>query len=366
MTTTKLNNKSRQIQGVSVVDLFCGIGGLSHGFLQENFRINAGVDLDKTCRYVFEANNSAPFLHKDICDVPGAELQSLYPKGDIKVLVGCAPCQPFSSYAFKHKDEGSKWKLLYEFARLVREVQPEIVSMENVPQLLNFKRAPVIKDFVDILQADGYHVSYQVVYSPDYGIPQKRKRLVLLASKLGPITLLSPTHGIKTYVTVRDIIGGLPAVSHGEAAPTDPLHKASGLSEKNLERVKQSRPGGNWKDWSSDLILDCHKKGSGKTYSAVYGRMEWDEPAPTITTQFFGLGSGRFGHPEQDRALTLREGALLQTFPMTYRFVEEEGKHLSLALIGKHIGNAVPVRLAQIIAKTIKVHLAEHGLIKNN
>lgn len=357
---------SMSIPKVSVIDLFCGIGGLSHGFLQEGFSVKAGIDLDETCRYIFEANNLAPFLHKDISEVSASDINDLYPKQDIKILVGCAPCQPFSSYAFKHKDEGSKWKLLYEFARLIKEVQPEIVSMENVPQLLNFKRGPVIKDFIAVLQEDGYHVDYKIVYSPDYGIPQKRKRLVLLASKLGPISLVEPTHGVKSYVTVRDTIGDLPAVEQGKVAPTDALHKASGLSEKNLLRIKQSVPGGNWKDWSNDLILDCHRKTSGKTYRDVYGRMKWDEPAPTITTQFFGLGSGRFGHPEQDRALTLREGALLQTFPKEYAFIEKEGQHLRPSLIGKHIGNAVPVRLARIIAKTIKIHLTEHGLIKKN
>lgn len=363
MGTKKQTTEPNLIPGVSVVDLFCGIGGLSHGFLQENFRINAGIDLDGTCRFIFEANNAAPFLHKDISEIAEEELKSLYPKKDVKILVGCAPCQPFSSYAFKHKDEGSKWKLLYEFARLIREVQPEIVSMENVPQLLNFKRGPVIKDFVAALEESGYHVSYQVVYSPDYGIPQTRKRLVLLASRLGPITFVSPTHGSKSYVTVRDVIGHLPPVNQGEASPLDALHKASGLSDLNLTRIRQSVPGGNWNDWDEDLVLDCHRKKTGKTYSGVYGRMKWDEPAPTITTQFFGLGSGRFGHPEQDRALTLREGALLQTFPQNYAFVESEGASLAPARIGKHIGNAVPVRLARMIAVSVKVHLAEHGVI---
>lgn len=364
MSNTIPTASSNLLSGVSVVDLFCGIGGLSHGFLQEDFRINAGIDLDETCRFVFEANNSAPFISKDIAEVSGKELKSLYPKKDIKILVGCAPCQPFSSYAFKHKDEGSKWKLLYEFARLIEEAQPEVVSMENVPQLLNFKRGPVIKDFVAALEANGYNVSYQIVYSPDYGIPQTRKRLVLLASRLGPISLISPTHGSKTYVTVRDTIGNLPPVNQGEVSPLDAMHKASGLSELNLARIRQSVPGGNWSDWDENLVLDCHRKNSGKTYSGVYGRMKWDEPGPTITTQFFGLGSGRFGHPDQDRALTLREGALLQTFPQDYSFGEDQGKQLVPARIGKHIGNAVPVRLARMIAKSIKIHLIEHGKIK--
>ena len=180
---------------IEVVDLFCGIGGLSYGMKSAGFKILSGYDLDWTCRYAYENNNDAKFNYKDIRNVTGAEIQSQYSKKSIKVLAGCAPCQPFSSYAFKNKKKDpNKYDLLYEFGRLVKEVHPDIVTMENVPSIASFKLKSVLGDFVTTLKDEGYSVSYQVVYCPNYGIPQTRKRLVLLASRLGNIDLISQTH----------------------------------------------------------------------------------------------------------------------------------------------------------------------------
>ena len=169
----------------NVIDLFCGVGGLSHGFIQEDFNVLAGIDIDETCRFAFEENNKSEFIAKSITDLSAQEINRIYGENtDLKILVGCAPCQNFSSYMFKDKDKDSnKWKLLYEFSRLINEVQPDIVSMENVAQLINFKKAPVFEDFVSNLKSLGYYVHYEVVNCPDYGIPQNRKRLILLASK---------------------------------------------------------------------------------------------------------------------------------------------------------------------------------------
>src|SRR5205823_1223409 len=150
---------------------------------------------------------------------------------------------------------------------------------------------------------------------PDYGIPQLRTRLVLLASLHGPIKLLRPTHPRSRWRTVRDIIHELPPLAAGKISDDDALHQTRGLSPLNLRRIMNTPAGGDWRDWADDLLLECHKKDSGKTFRSVYGRMSWDEPAPTITTQCIGIGNGRFGHPEQDRAISLREAALLQTFP---------------------------------------------------
>ncbi len=341
------------IEKCQVVDLFCGIGGLTHGFIKESFRVKAGIDNDQSCRYAYEANNDSTFISKDVNDVTGEEINKLYSHDSIKILVGCAPCQPFSSYNFKNEDT-KKWFLLHEFARLIKEVQPEIVSMENVPQLVNFKKASVFQDFIKILIKNDYRIAYQVVECPKYGIPQKRKRLVLLASKLGEISLIPPTHNETNYVTVRDIISKLEPLKHGEKSKIDSLHKASSLNEVNLKRIKQSKQGGTWRDWDEALRLKCHKKESGKSYVSVYGRMNWDEPSPTITTQCNGLGNGRFGHPEQDRAISLREAALLQTFPIDYKFFENE---ITTRIVATHIGNAVPVELGCVIAKSIKKHL---------
>jgi len=341
----------------SVVDLFCGIGGLSHGFIKEGFKVNAGIDFDETCRFAFEKNNKSKFINKDISAVTSSELDNYYSKGSKKILVGCAPCQPFSSYMFKDKDKDhSKWKLLYQFARLIEECEPDIVSMENVAQLINFRKAPVFLDFLSSLKTRGYHVNYQLVHCPDYGIPQNRKRLVLLASKLGEIKLLPKTHTKNKYRTVKDTIGKLPKINDGEMDKKDPLHFSRKLSPLNKVRIQHTPYGGGWKDWPEELLLNCHKKESGESYQSVYGRMLWEQPAPTITTHCIGYGNGRFGHPEQDRGISLREAALLQTFPKAYQFFEK-GKAYSSTMIARQLGNAVPVLLGQIIAKSIKIHI---------
>lgn len=342
-----------------VVDLFCGIGGLSHGFIKQGFNVVAGIDIDISCKYAFEENNNADFISKSVEDITSKELNKLFGKDKIKILVGCAPCQPFSSYTFKDKEkENNKWKLLYEFARLIRETQPEVVSMENVAQLLNFKKAPVFDDFIVDLRKQGYFVSYEVVNCVDYGMPQTRKRLVLLASKFGEIKLVPKTHDSTNYATVKDAIGALTKITDGEHCKSDKLHCARKLSPLNKKRIKNTPYGGSWKDWSEDLKLACHKKESGKSYPSVYGRMEWEKPSPTMTTHCTGYGNGRFGHPEQDRAISLREAALLQTFPLNYKFFRDENNFSSI-MISRQLGNAVPVKLGEVIAKSIKIHLNE-------
>jgi len=227
--------------------------------------------------------------------------------------------------------------------------------MENVPGLIYHR---VFKDFVSNLERTDYDVHYEIVDCAEYGIPQSRRRLVLLASKLGNIRLLTPKELRARKKTVRDAIGELPALMAGEAYIEDPLHQCCGLSPLNLQRIRASSAGGSWRDWDEDMVADCHKRATGKTYGSVYGRMSWSEPAPTITTQFFGFGNGRFGHPEQDRALSLREGAMLQGFPKKYKFIPP-GQVISKKSVGRLIGNAVPVGLAETIGKSIVVHLKE-------
>lgn len=239
----------------------------------------------------------------------------------------------------------------------MQETLPEIVSMENVPNLIHEK---VFKDFVRTLRANNYYVEYQIVYCPDYGVPQHRKRLVLLASRMGEIHLIPPIYAEENYPTVRNAIGNLQPIEAGEICAKDQLHRSSSLSPINLRRIQQSVPGGTWRDWDDDLKLRCHKKDSGTTFPSVYGRMEWDKPSPTITTQFYGYGNGRFGHPEQNRAISLREGAILQSFPDDYIFVDEEHPAKKREL-GTHIGNAVPVELGRAIGVSIQRHLERIG-----
>ena len=342
-----------------VVDLFCGIGGLSYGLKCKGMKILAGYDLDWTCKYAYETNTGGIFNYRDVKTIKGQEINKLYSKKGnvIRVLAGCAPCQPFSSYAFKNKDKDKeKYDLLYEFGRLVDEVRPDIVTMENVTQIVNFKLKPVLQDFIDQLRSLDYKVDVRRVYCPDYGIPQTRKRLVLVASRFGDIELIPPTHTKANYVTVRDTIEHLPPLLSGEADPTDPLHRCIALTPINMKRIQATPYGGSWHDWPEYLILDCHKKKAGKTYGSVYGRMEWDKPAPTMTTQCTGLGNGRFGHRDQNRAISVREAALIQTFPQTYKFFQDEGD-VSITIASRYIGNAVPPKLGEVIAQSIISHI---------
>lgn len=335
-----------------VVDLFCGVGGLTCGLKKAGLDVVAGYDLDATCEYPYTYNNHSLFINKNITEVTGKEIKKLLRGYDVKILAGCAPCQPFSRHQKDKKDRSKHkdWKLLYQFARLVEEVKPHIVSMENVPELEDEK---VFRDFVDTLKKQKYNVTYKVVNAADYGVPQRRKRLLLLASRKKKITFIEPTH--KQPVTVRDAIGNLAPIGAGEANNVDRLHITSSLSDTNLQRIQHSVPGGTWRDWPEDLVLECHKKKEGQSYTSVYGRMRWDDVAPTITTQFTGYGTGRFGHPVQDRALTLREGAIIQTFPENYSFLSPNEK-IVIKDVSRQIGNAVPPRLGEIIGISILKH----------
>lgn len=345
---------------ILAVDLFCGVGGLTHGLESAGIPVTLGVDLDEKCRFALENNSNAKFLAKDVKDLDASEVNEAFEGADVKLLAGCAPCQPFSTYSrsakSKHGDNAgenrsSDWRLLLEFGRVIREVQPDIVTMENVPPLC---QQEVFQGFLKDLS--GYWIDWRVVECQKVGLPQTRKRLVLLASKLGPISV--PEFDLPK-TTVREVIESLPQIRAGETDVSDPLHRASRLSPINLERIRFSKPGGTWRDWPPHLMAKCHVKETGATYPSVYGRMEWDEPAPTITTQCFGYGNGRFGHPEQDRAISLREAAMLQGFPRDYKFLAE-GDAVSFSTLGRMIGNAVPVLLGKVIGDLIAEHVSEH------
>jgi len=344
-----INKKS-----LAAVDLFCGAGGLTKGLELARIDVRLGVDIDPACKFPFEANTDAKFLLKRIEKVTPVEIRRAFGHDKIKILAGCAPCQPFSLYRLGKSDHtDSRWRLLANFQRLVLAVKPHVVTMENVPRLAEHR---VFKRFTAALERAGFQVWHAVVRCADYGVPQVRERLVLLASRLGPISLIPPTHTQERHKTVRQAIATLPRLKANGVDPRDRLHQCSALSETNLKRIKASRPGGTWRDWSRTLVAKCHRKPSGRSYPSVYGRMSWDEPAPTLTGQFFGFGNGRFGHPEQNRAISLREGAILQSFPRNYRFIER-GAPIYRKRIGLLIGNAVPVKLAEAIGRTIRLHV---------
>ncbi len=350
-------SSEREISGIRAVDLFCGAGGLTHGLQKAGLTVSVGVDLDPDCEYPYRTNNQADFLLKSVADITADDLHQAYEGARYKLLAGCAPCQPFSTYQQgRYGPTDHRWNLLQEFSRLVAETDADLVTMENVPRLAE---QDIFRTFLETLNDLGFHFDFQVVNCADYGVPQQRNRLVLLASKLAPIRLIRPTTPVGKRKTVRDALSKLVPIEAVGQCVKDPMHQAASLSDLNLKRIRASKPGGSWKDWDDHLIAACHKKPTGRTYPSVYGRMEWDQPAPTVTTQYYGFGNGRFGHPEQDRAISLREGAILQSFPKSYKFVPK-GEPIYCKSLGRLIGNAVPVNLGKAIGKTILKHIEQY------
>ena len=338
----------RRGDGINIraVDLFCGIGGLTHGLRLAGIDVKAGFDNDPSCRFAYEANNSgATFTEEDACNLSFSDFESHYQGADLTALVGCAPCQPFSAHTRRQRGpDGDDCSLIDEFARLIAEGLPDLVFMENVPGLAKHEAFGTLCSRLTDL---GYAHQFDVVSCADYGVPQNRKRLVLVASRLGQISLPSPS---STGKTVRDFISDLPPIGDGSVCASDPAHACMPLSKTNRSRIRQSKPGGSWRDWEPHLVSKCHTK---SYYPAPYGRMSWDASAPTITTQFCYYSTGRFGHPEQHRAISVREGALLQTFPRDYALIESPDSPPPIHKLARQIGNAVPVNLAQAIGKSL-------------
>lgn len=339
---------------IIAIDLFCGIGGLTCGIKKSGIDVIAEIDIDETCKYAYETNNKSIFINKSVSEITEKEINFLFKEADIKILMGCAPCQPFSNYRkdkknrSKHKD----WSLLDDFLRLIKLSNPDIISMENVPIL---QKEKIFLKFSSVLENMGYYVNYDIHNAENYGVPQRRKRLLLLASKYGEINFLKKH--IKK-ITVAEAIKDLTPIKAGEVDKKDFIHRASKLSELNIKRIKASLPGKTWEIWPKEILPNCHKKKTGLTYKSVFGRMKWDDVAPTLTTQFYNYGTGRYGHPEQNRAISIREGAILQSFPRNYKFVEYE-KDFKITEVARHIGNAVLPKLGKYIAQTIMNHLYE-------
>lgn len=347
-----IHPNSRQ---VSAIDIFCGAGGLSYGLEAAGVNVLAGVDIDPSCRYPFETNiPDARFLERDARLLDPGELAEIWPRGSLRLLAGCAPCQPFSPYQRgRGTPSDTRWPLLREFGRLVEATQPELVTTENVPRLVGTR---VFEAFLQLLDDLNYSIAYRTCNCTDYGLPQRRRRLVLIASKLGPIEIADGYLSGAPPRTVGDAIRDLPAIASGETDKFDPLHRSRALRSINLRRIQASTPGGSWLDWPEALRAPCHRRASGKRFKSVYARMSWDEPAPTLTTYFHNFGAGRYGHPEQDRAISIREGAILQGFPVDYDFVRL-GFPISYTTLGRLIGNAVPPPLGEVIGTDIVNHV---------
>ena len=349
---------------VRVYDFFSGCGGASCGFRAAGMEISFALDHNADAKASFQANfPDAQFESVDIQDVDAdairSKMESEHPHPTL--FTGCAPCQPFTKQNTQRQefDQDERVQLLTHFAGLVEACLPDLVFVENVPGLQNLSAdSQPFGGFLKRLRTIGYKgMDHRSIRLSKYGIPQSRRRLVLIASRLGAIHLPSATHGPGTlnerFATVHDYIAHLPPIEAGEEHEEVPNHAAAGLSALNLDRIKATVEGGGHRDWPDHLRLECHKDFSG--YTDVYGRMSWDAPASGLTTRCISYSNGRFGHPEQDRAISVREAACLQTFPEDYIF---KGGLTSMA---KQIGNAVPVRLATLVGQQFIEHLRDVG-----
>ena len=329
---------------IQAIDFFCGAGGLTHGLQMAGINVIAGIDLEISCKATYEYNNNAKFINKSIVDISGAFINKLFRASCLQksytMIVGCAPCQPYSSINTRKKENDERKTLLDEFRRVVNTVKPHFVIMENVSRLnaenLYFAR------FLNMLDKNNYTYEYQILNAKDFNVAQSRKRLFLIASRIKAITPTFEKIQICEYVTVKDVIGELPAIHHGQHYAQDDLHRAKPLNDINLTRIQKTpHNGGRRSAWPESLQVPSHR--GKRVFLDNYGRLAWDKLSSTITTKFNQYYSGCFGHPEQNRALSLREGALIQTFPKQYQFFGDDKQ------IATQIGNAVPVNLAKSV-----------------
>lgn len=340
---------------LQAVDFFCGAGGVSCGFRHADIDVLGGIDIDVKFKETYEKNNKAIFLNRDVSNYAPAQLSKelkISRNQDNLIFVGCSPCQYFSNLkSDKTKSKGSRL-LLEDFQEFVLYYKPGFVFIENVPGL-NTKAGSPLHKFKKALKAEGYVFDQKVVNAKYFGVAQNRRRFVLIASRLAKsISLPKQEKDSGKIVTLKKAIGNyevFPKIRAGHKDQTEFLHTAAGLSELNLMRLKKTpKNGGSRKAWQNDqkLQLQCYKHHDG--HHDVYGRLFWNRPSPTITTRFIHTSTGRYSHPEQDRALSLREGATLQSFPINYKFYSG-----SQGTIATMIGNAVPPKLAEEIGKAI-------------
>ena len=342
-----------------VVDFFSGCGGTSCGFRNAGCTIVAGIDNNRDAAATFALNfPEAVVFDHDVRDIETNVLQPLL-KGSSESLLfsACAPCQPFSKQNRQPKEGDERIDLLDEFARFVRFYLPDFIFIENVPGIQKkFEGDGPLDRFLLTLKDLGYpEPSVSVIVASHYGVPQWRPRLMLLASKHGSPAFPPETHGDgdgqKPYTTVGDWIRNLPPLKAGERDSFDPDHQAASLSEKNLLRIRNTPEGGDRRHWPDELRLPCHRsmfEAAGQEgHTDVYGRLAFDKPASGLTTRCISYSNGRFGHPVQDRAISVREAACLQTFPRSFRFLG------SLNSKARQIGNAVPPLLAKRIALSL-------------
>jgi len=346
---------NKNISKIKAIDFFCGVGGATRGFMDAGIDVLCGIDIDSSAKATFEKNNirqngkPVRFIKKDILKLTFQEIQNLLAQEtyDKLFFIGCAPCQPFTNIkTIKNKREQENTFLL-RFGDFIQKFKPDYIFIENVPGIDSTKYGNILSEFKKRLQDSNYYFLDKNINAKYFGIPQNRNRRILIASPKEEICFPKETNNKDNFVTVRKVFleNKLEKLNAGEISNTDELHRAAKLSSNNLWRIKNTPEDGGGRDiWMKKKPINCFQQRKG-AFKDVYNRMFWDKPSPTITTRFNSLSNGRFGHPDEDRAISLREGAILQTFPKDYVFFG------SSTTIAKHIGNAVPVQLAKTFGK---------------
>lgn len=346
---------------IDIYDFFSGCGGTSAGLSKAGLVPRLAIDFDRDALATYAHNfpDAKPLL-RDITKLHTNELEPFFEKErkNPVLFCACAPCQPFSKQNRQKKSGDDRALLLSHLRRFLERFRPELLIVENVPGIRKGvdEGSGPLAELEMMLRELGYWFDHGKIYAPDFGVPQSRYRLIVVASLFGPISLPAPTHGSEEqpHLTVSDAIATLPALAAGSSDSSVKNHKAAGLAPRNLLRIRATKTGGDWRNWDPAMRLDCHEGVEG--YTDVYGRMAWDRPAPTLTTRCISLSNGRFGHPEQDRAISVREAACLQTFDLDFEF---KG---SMAAMARQIGNAVPVALAAALGKVFQMHVAEQAV----
>ncbi|RRG00565.1 MAG: DNA cytosine methyltransferase [Lactobacillus sp.] len=328
---------------LSAIDLFSGCGGLSEGLKQARIKVKYAVELDSKIAAIYQINHpKTTMINSDIKSIPDDSFLNM---GRIDIVAGCPPCQGFTQMNRNNKRlayNDARNELILEYLRVIKLISPEFIMMENVPEIVHYDK---FNNMLDSLYTLGYHLDYKVVNVKNFGIPQSRKRLVLIGSKSYSVKF--PIKSLNKIETVRDCIGKLPNPSNS----SDPIHRIHSNHTPRIQEIIELIPknGGNRKDLPEKYWLECHKK-NNIGYSDVYGRMYWDKPSPTITGGCLSPSKGRFLHPEQNRSISVREASLLQTFPIDYKFNEKYSK----SLLAQMIGNAIPPAFAKIQGEYIK------------
>lgn len=333
------------------IDIFSGVGGLTEGLRQAGFETKLAFEIDETASKAYSMNHkNTVVVTKDIRTVDSKELKNLLGKKPIHLLAGCPPCQGFSSVRRLNRKkpvEDARNDLIFEYVRLVKEIMPYTIMLENVPGLAldaSFSKA------TETLKNIGYFIDYKVVNIKEYGVPQNRKRLVMVGSRLAPIKVSGP---LSEKVFVKNVIGDLPKPEDSD----DELHKIFPSHTPQIAQLIKDIPhdGGSRKDLGPDRQLKCHKK-ENVGFNDIYGRLKWNNFSSTITGGCLSPSKGRFLHPEQDRCISAREAALLQSFPSDYKFPV----NIPRAKIALMIGNALPPKFSYHQALNIKNHLKEN------